>query len=315
MNSKEAHESRTITDLTRRNIIDDIRVSKIDWSGRLNEDDFLSRLYPLDDMPSTDQRFNSALYDIRTHRITFEDWDEDWVFDDPRFELRWGDDSKLLAFLCEMVNPMVRNDKNEVAELVEKFNDHLRPDGWQLIPATEISGRPVFAPRRLTNITPAGLSAASEAAELLDSEYIQVQITRMQTSIESDPELAIGSAKDFLETICKTVNSKCGSSPKADGFPALVRCALDQVSFDLEGVENPKRAEESIRRLVGNLSGVGKAVSEVRNTVGSGHGKHAGALNPSSIYARLVVGSAITLGVFLFESILRGEDPAMITDG
>lgn len=76
-----------ITEITRVAIIDYIMDGLGRWTGRLEEDAFLSRLYPLHQMPSRDRRFQDAAGDIWQHRVmNAEDWDDDWVFHDSRFE-------------------------------------------------------------------------------------------------------------------------------------------------------------------------------------------------------------------------------------
>lgn len=76
--------------------------------GRLSELDFLSRLYNLESMPSTDSRFSNASGDIWQHTINNDDWEPYWFFGDSRFNLLSGDDEYLLKFICEMLNPAVR---------------------------------------------------------------------------------------------------------------------------------------------------------------------------------------------------------------
>ena len=76
-----------ISELTRRDIIDAMKVEGIDWSGRLDEPQFLMRLFDLNALPSTDPRFSDAAGDIWQHRINNDDWDDDWVFYDRRFNL------------------------------------------------------------------------------------------------------------------------------------------------------------------------------------------------------------------------------------
>ncbi|MFR2461478.1 MAG: hypothetical protein ACLTAN_06425 [Christensenellaceae bacterium] len=68
--------------------------------GRLNEIDFLSRIYDLDKMPSTDSRFLNARRDIWQHTINNEDWDEYWYFSDDRFHLSNGNDDKYKSRHC-----------------------------------------------------------------------------------------------------------------------------------------------------------------------------------------------------------------------
>lgn len=57
-------KKREITEVTRRDIIDWLCLAKINWSGRLEEPDFLSRLFDLRSMDSTDYRFKDAYGDI-----------------------------------------------------------------------------------------------------------------------------------------------------------------------------------------------------------------------------------------------------------
>lgn len=50
--------------VTRRKIFDTITLSKVFREGRLEEPDFLARIYDLDTMPSTDSRYRTAPGDI-----------------------------------------------------------------------------------------------------------------------------------------------------------------------------------------------------------------------------------------------------------
>ena len=80
-----------ISEFTRRDIFDFIRVEKINWNGELEEPDFLSRIYDFGNIQSTDSRFNDAYGDIWQHRINNDDWDIYWMFSDERINLL-GDD-------------------------------------------------------------------------------------------------------------------------------------------------------------------------------------------------------------------------------
>ena len=96
----------SITEVSRRAIIDYLSVG-IQWSGRLTEDEFLSRIYDLGQMPSTDGRFRNVIGDIRQHRVNWNDWPDEWVFTDQRFNILWASDDEFLKFLCETVHPVV----------------------------------------------------------------------------------------------------------------------------------------------------------------------------------------------------------------
>jgi AbiJ N-terminal domain 3 len=118
------------------------------WSGALPETDFLARLYDLDKLPSSDPRYATALQDIVQHRVMNEDWDDDWIFRDSRFGLADSDEA-LLQFLAEMLHPAVRTDPIEVERLHNFLNGVLVHDGYELVQVGDISGAPLFAPRRV----------------------------------------------------------------------------------------------------------------------------------------------------------------------
>jgi len=96
---ERADRSRRISQVTRRDIFDYLRAEVRPWWGRMTEFAFLDHLYDLEALPSTDPRFATAGRDIVQHRVANYDWDDDWVFDDPRFELASGPDEVLLGFL------------------------------------------------------------------------------------------------------------------------------------------------------------------------------------------------------------------------
>jgi AbiJ-like protein len=59
-----------ISQITRRDLVDAISVEKINWSGRLEEPEFLSRLFNLASLPSTDGRFKDAANSVQTTGVT-----------------------------------------------------------------------------------------------------------------------------------------------------------------------------------------------------------------------------------------------------
>jgi hypothetical protein len=297
---------RSVSEVTRRNILDRIRLSKLSWWGVLDEVDFLARLYDLSAMPSTDRRFDDAAADIFQHRLNNLDWDDVWVFADDRFGLRRGDDEKYLRFLCEMLHPVVRPDPDQVASLRAMFNEQLLRDGWELYSSTSISGYPVFAARRVSASGNRAVASLKGVAERLGTaEYIAQQITRIEAGIDSDPALAIGTAKELIETVCKSILADRGE--RVDGsweIPRLVKETARVLELMPDKVDDAKRGAEAIRRILGSLASIGTGLAELRNLYGTGHGKAPTTRGLTARHAHLAVGAATTLVVFLHQTHL-----------
>jgi len=118
---------------------------QFDFFGKLNPVDFLNRIYPLKNYPSTDYRFTNAEDDIYSHTITNpNDYPVDWLFIDDRFPLKQGKDEDLLQFLCEIFHPEVRNENIDWRICYERLNNLLRQDNYELYPKGQISGRDYF---------------------------------------------------------------------------------------------------------------------------------------------------------------------------
>jgi hypothetical protein len=293
-----------ISSVTRRDIFDSLAAESAPWWGRLEEPEFLSRIFDLSALPSTDSRFKDASGDIWQHRVNNpEDWPDDWLFSDARFNLMQGDDETLLRFLCETVHPVVRPDATTAQRLVQMFNLFLQHDGFQIAERTRISGRPVYVGRFIgVGVTP-GISVARETLLSTDPTYIAQQITRMEAAIFNDPSLAIGTAKELVETCCKTILSERGVSHSHNAdVPELVKLTSKTLELTPHDIPETAKATETIKRLLSNLGTITQGLSELRNQYGTGHGKVAGTRGLSSRHAKLAVGAASTLAVFFAET-------------
>jgi hypothetical protein len=141
------------------------------------------------------------------------------------------------------------------------------------------------------------------AADPLAAEYLNRQITRMYSAAQSDPELAIGTAKELLETVCKSIlDERAGSHAAAMELPALLKATMKQLSLAPEDVPDTAKGAESIRILLNSLGTVAGRIAELRNLYGTGHGKSASARVLEPRHARLAVGAAATLATFLFDT-------------
>lgn len=292
-----------ISEVTRRDIIDAILVEGMSWSGRLQEPDFLNRIFDLQQLPSHDGRFGNASGDIWQHRVNNYDWEDDWVFTDARFNLMRTDDEVFLRFLCEMLHPVVRSDPEEVERLKQSFNEFLRKDGYEIVERTRLSGRPVFAARIYTPTGKTSLQSIREAFDGTDASYVLQQITRMEAAINSDPDLAIGTAKELIETCCKTILKERGAEVTGNpDLSQLVKQTARVLALTPEDIPDDSKAVDTIRRLLSNLATITQGIAELRNYYGTGHGKAATTKGLQPRHAKLAVGAASTLAVFLLET-------------
>ena len=304
----DGQSEQTISEVTRRNIADALTVANFSWSGRMPESEFLARLYNVNAMPSHDPRYKTAAQDISKHMEMNRDWSDDWVFYDSRFDLLHAPDETLLRFLCEMVHPVVQPDQEKVHWVLDMLNANLATDGWEIAARGEISGKSIFAARRRLEGASFAVNQAQRIADVLSGSYISQQITRMENSIGKDSELAIGTAKEFIETICKTVLARCSVPLNGtEEMLPLVRLTLKQLKLTPDDVTNGSQSSETIRVLLGNLSTVTHKLAELRNLHGSGHGKDATTNTLGARHARLAVGAATAFGVFIFETYESGQ--------
>lgn len=294
---------RAISEFTRRDLIDFFVLEKVDWAGRLEEHDFLARIFDVHNMPSTDGRpaYATAYKDIRQHRINNNDWEDDWVFTDSRFDLLHCADETFLRFLCETIHPAVRPDQPEAERLRRKYNSLLTGDGYEIIERARVSGRPIFAARQRQLRSQAHIETLKQSFDPAD--YVATQITRMESAIYEDPGLAIGTAKELLETICRTIlEDRNIEVSKAADLPKLVKITAKELQLTPNEISDQTKAAETIKRLLSNLATITSSIAELRNNYGTGHGKHARATGLRPRHAKLAVGAASTLAVFLLET-------------
>ena len=82
----------------------------------------------------------------------------------------------------------------------------------------------------------------------------------------------------------------------------LTKETLKELKLVPEGIPEAARGADVIKRLLSNLGTIGNGLAELRGLYGTGHGKHGSSASLGSRHAKLAVGAASTLAVFLFET-------------
>lgn len=297
-----------ISELTRRDIFDAIAIENVNCYGRLSEIDFLGRIFDLQNLPSSDSRFDNAAGDIWQHTVNNDDWDAGWIFNDDRFNLLNGGDEVFLRFLCETIHPVVRSDGTEAERLCQLYNSYLKNDGFQIVERTRMSGHPVYIGRDIGISSTPGINAVREVFSDADASYVSQQITRMEAAVYNDPSLAIGTAKELVETCCKTILKARNALPQGNlELVPLVKLTSKELELTPNDIPEKAKAAETIKRLLNNLATITQGIAELRNQYGTGHGKDSATKGLSPRHAKLAVGAASTLAVFLTETHLIRE--------
>jgi hypothetical protein len=287
---------------TKQSIVARLKKDGVIWHGHLTQPEFLEPIFDLDKLPSTDSRFKDARGDIWQHTVNNDDWPLEWIFSDPRFNLLSGEDSEFLAFLERCLREEVRSGR-EAAELAAMSNGYLRKDGWSLERMELLGDEDNY---RIGPWNPAyGRSADSlqKTALILSSTWIYQEIQRIDASIDTDPALAIGTAKELVDTCCKHISDRMGLElPKKPDTPDLVRAVLKGLKLLPEDISDSARGADSIRIMLRALTTLTQGLVEVRNLYGTGHGKGSTHKGPQPRHARLAVASAATFVEFIVDT-------------
>lgn len=73
----------SISEVTRRNILDSLLARDVPYFGRLDLIEFLGRTWDLSQMPSSNSRFEDAEGDIWQHMVKNNDWDAQYLLPRP----------------------------------------------------------------------------------------------------------------------------------------------------------------------------------------------------------------------------------------
>jgi hypothetical protein len=151
---------------------------------------------------------------------------------------------------------------------------------------------------------------------------MQKEIERVENAIDRDPALAIGTAKELVESCCKSVLTKRGVlySTSAD-LPTLTKLVAKELGLVPEDITDAKKGAETIKLILRNLAALTQYLAELRGLYGSGHGRDGRHRGLQPRHARLAVGAAVSFIDFVTETFrerqLRNDatsnDPQVLT--
>jgi hypothetical protein len=293
-----------ITARTRSDLIDWLSSGPHHWAGAENEDAFLGRLFDLRSLPTTDSRrtqYPTAAEDIWQHRVNNSDWADDWVFTDPRFNIRHDSDERFLNFIVATVQVRVREDPEAAAELIQIYNASLQADGFEIVETRRVGGLVYYGYQRTSGMnSPTTVDIAP--IDVRDTAVLQLQLARLKRDIDTDPPAAIAHCKELLESQCKLVLSDLGVAyNERDDLPQLYRAASTALGIHADSIPENRRASDSVKGILRALQSVVQNVAEARNAMGTGHGRESE--SPAKRrHARLVFNATVTIAEFVADT-------------
>ena len=213
----------------------------------------------------------------------------------------WSDAAHVQKFIAVAESVLADLDARQIAyaestPYVEaergKLLSALESDGW-----TIVSGKLVSA-SGLTH-----LGEISTAVAHLDAPELHRQLERMRASVDTDPGLTLGTAKELVETACKTILDERGRAFDSEwDVGRLVKEAREALSLLPSDIPDEAKGAAAMKKVVSSLGSLAQGLAELRNLYGTGHGRSGKRKGIQARHARLASGSAAALATFLLET-------------
>ena len=181
---------------------------------------------------------------------------------------------------------------------------------WELRPLLERDGYDLDDHGRITARLPTTLTAGA-LNNLADATAIRTALQRISNSIESDPALAIGTAKELIESTAKVVLTECHESwSDRDDITDLIRRAQQVLMLQPRKSTAGPDGSEGLRKVLGGLTSIAVGIAELRNRgFGSGHGAASAPTGLRARHARLCVSAATVWCQTMLETLADEEAP------
>lgn len=214
--------------------------------------------------------------------------------------VNWTDPVQARRFLAvaeEVISRVHRQSPNNAD--VSDFHTALRRDGCEVNPWTH-----QITPPRRTGVT------IDSIRQLRDPSGIEVILRRVVESTDGDPALAIGCAKELVESTAKAVLTERGHpySESSEKVPALAKKAAVALGLDVSAVDDPD-GDGNIRKILGAMSNIPHALAELRNNHGTGHGRSTIHPGLSERHAQLALGAATVWCQMMLDTLHDPEAP------
>lgn len=138
------------------------------------------------------------------------------------------------------------------------------------------------------------------------SEYLSKQRELLMRDVQDDPTMAIGLAKELVESCCHSILEARAVQPEPSiSLPKLVVLTQKTLQIAPKVVNATIPQADEVKRLLGSLTNTVISLAELRNSYGSGHGKSMSYVALSPRHARLAAGAALSVVEYLWDTHLQ----------
>lgn len=157
-------------------------------------------------------------------------------------------------------------------------------------------------------IMPRSSAPQPNLADLRDGRTIREHLDRISNALATeDAALAIGSAKELMESTAKVVLAETGTRYE-DGYdlPKLATLAEEALGIHPQNTAPGPDGSKTVRKTLGAAHTIAQSVAELRNNYGTGHGRSTTPAGLGTRHARLAVNAAQLWCQFLLDTL---QDP------
>ncbi len=148
-------------------------------------------------------------------------------------------------------------------------------------------------------------------ANLRDATAIREHLGRLQRALKDDPPLAIGTAKELVESTAKTVLAERGQSANdRDDLPKLVNQAQLAIGLHPTSGTTGPDSTDAVRKIMSGLLQIVSGLGELRNRgYGTGHGVKGARVGLRPRHAQLAVNAAMTWCSIMLDTLTDDGAP------
>jgi hypothetical protein len=199
---------------------------------------------------------------------------------------------QLVTVVLDAVDAWGRDDKGDLQPGAVRMLGSLRRDGFA-----------ITGDARWASGNPTTLSISLDSFDRLNEPAVVDQhLQRIARDIESDPAAAIGSSKELVESVCRFILDDYGvTHAPSDGVLDLYKLTAKEMKLNRDAVPDSAKGSAAAQRTLQNLATAVQSLAELRNELGTGHGKTK--LSPAfARHARLSFNASRTVVEFLLET-------------